>query len=234
MPATEEIKVRILAAQDALAVFLMFVLVKGHWPSSKGTKLGADIPAFLANTIGMDYAPFDLANRVASFPLVKLDPSFLKAIPYEKFGTAFVTRFFMGGAGYRLLAAFMKYPALAKSSAHNDILGWIYERLTEEVSWKILPLTRPKGLVALGSLNTALISLMYEVYTDQQRAELVKKGPCLRCQILERRLINRTKTGRESDPEKSVNGMSIWPRIMAGNWKSEPIFDANVTRMESK
>jgi len=53
--------------------------------------------------------------------------------------------------------------------SHGNILAWIYERLTEPMSWKILPLTRPKELIAPSSLYTALISLMYEVYTDQQR-----------------------------------------------------------------
>ena len=95
-PSPEDRTVRILAAQSSLGVFLMFVMVKGHWPSSRTIRLGADIPAFLANTMWMNYSPADLADRVASFSLAKLDPCFLKTLPFQNFGSAFVTRFFMG------------------------------------------------------------------------------------------------------------------------------------------
>ena len=98
--------------------------------------MGADIPAFLANTMGMNYAPADLAIRVASFLLVKLDPTFIKSIPYERFATAFITRFFMGVAGYKLLAAFMKYKAIAKTESHDNILK--RKREEERVARKIL------------------------------------------------------------------------------------------------
>jgi len=197
-------------------VLLIFVLVKGHWTSSKTTRMGADIPAFLANTTGMDYTPADLVSRVTSFPLVKLDPTFIKSIPYERFGNAFIKRFFMGAAGYRLLAASIKYQAIAKNESHDNILAWIYERLTEPVSLKILPLTRPKKLIELGSLNTALISLMYEVYTDQQRSELVKTGALTMI------------------PDKPPNGINLWTIIIKGDWESEPIFEAKIQRMEGK
>ena len=123
----------------------------------------------------------------------------------------------MGVAGYRLPAAFTKYKAIASNDTHNNALDWIFDRLTEEVSWKKLPLTRPKELIALGSLNTAMISLMYEVYTDQQRADLVRLGAL------------------STIPDKPPNGMSIWERILTGNWESDPIFkEAGIKRMKGK
>ena len=115
-----------------------------------------------------------------------------------------------------LPAAFTKFKALAKNDQHNEALDWIYDRLTEQVSWKMLPLTRSKELIAMGSLNTAMVSLMYEVYTDQQRAELVKVSAL------------------SMMPDKPQNGMAIWDRVLKGDWRSDPIFKAQIKRMEDK
>lgn len=150
----------------ALMQLVIFVLIKGHYPSSHGTAVGKDIPAFLSTVCSMTYSPADLASKVASFNLNKLPGDWVRGIPFESMGEEFLNRFSLVVAGYRLLSAFRVIKPKAKTAAHKEALDWIFTRLMEPSSWKLLPITRPSLLRHLGSLNTALTALMIEVYVQ--------------------------------------------------------------------
>jgi len=61
-------------------------------------------------------------------------------------------------------------------------------------------------LKRLGSLNTALTSLMWEVYTKNEIQKLKDEGviPVV--------------------PVKRPGGMAIWGNILTGDWSLDPIF----------
>jgi hypothetical protein len=97
----------------------------------------------------MTYSPAELASRVASFNLNKLPGDWVRGIPFEDMGEEFLNRFSLGVAGYRLLAAFRVIKPKARTPEQTAALDWIFTRLMEPSSWKLLPITRPP-LLKLG------------------------------------------------------------------------------------
>lgn len=180
----------------ALMQLVIFVLIKGHYPSSTGTTIGKDIPAFFHTVCSMNYSPAELASRVASFNLNKLPGDWVRGIPFANMGEEFLNRFSLGVAGYRLLAAFRVIKPKARTPEQVAALNWIFTRLMEPSSWKLLPITRPPLLKRLGSLNTALTSLMLEVYTREEIQKLKDEGVIAVV------------------PAKKAGGMAIWSSIL--------------------
>jgi len=193
-------------AKMALMQLVIFVLIKGHYPSSTGTTIGKDIPAFLHTVCSMNYSPAELASRVASFNLNKLPGDWVRGIPFAAMGEEFLNRFSLGVAGYRLLAAFRVIKPKARTNEQIAALDWIFSRLMEPSSWKLLPITRPPVLKRLGSLNTALTSLMLEVYTREEVQRLKDEGVIAIVSV------------------KKAGGMALWSSILKGDWKLDPIF----------
>lgn len=189
----------------ALMQLVIFILIKCLYPSSSGTAIGKDIPAFLSIVCSMTYSPADFDFKVASLNLNKLPGEWIRGIPFESMGEEFLNRFSLGVAGYRLLAAFRVIKPKAKTPEYKIALDWIFARLMEPSSWKLLPITRPPLLRRLGSLNTALISLKLEVYNKDDIQKLKDEGVIA---VI---------------PAKKAGGMSLWNCILTGDWSLDPI-----------
>ena len=132
---------------------MVYILINGQWPTAPGNNPGTDIPAFLHRVLNMTCSPADLTRRVASFPISKLPIEWVMEIPFDRMGTQFRSRFGLGVAGYRQLTVFLSVKPVAKSQLEYRALYWVFTRFRQPVSWEILPLTRPRHLANLGSLN---------------------------------------------------------------------------------
>ena len=60
---------------------VIFVLIKGHYPSSLGKAIGKDIPAFMYTVCSMTCSPSELTSARASFNFNKLPATWIRGIP---------------------------------------------------------------------------------------------------------------------------------------------------------
>lgn len=160
---------------SALFVQYFFILTRGSPSESTSTNVGTDIPNFLRNILGLNEAPETYARRLASFHLNKIDPSWVKYVPFGDLGREAVNRLGLGVAGYRSLSPFkLLTPKADMDPTLQPALDFARSMATAAYSWDIHPSTRnPNIMTTYGPLNKNLGNLALECFTTEQLTALV-------------------------------------------------------------
>lgn len=165
----------ILQSKKCLLWMAMFLMLRGSYPSSASSVSGADIPAFLIQTAGMNVSPKEVSDQLASFNLVNIPTGWIKFIDWSTLAPEIRQRFALGLAGYRLMGPFKVYPCRQDASPEvKNAYNWVREIATKPFDYKILSATRDPMLIArLGSWNKALGNLILLCFTNEQVNEMV-------------------------------------------------------------
>lgn len=163
------IKQSIAEVKTKLLWMALFIMIRGNYPSSGSSVVGADVPAFLATTCGMKISPKALAESLASFELEKLSLEWIRAINWSGMHQSIQQRLALGLAGYRLLGPFkiLKLKA-GVSDEVKRAYQFVQSIANQKPDYSILSATRSPNLVAkLGSFNNALSDLMFHCFTTE-------------------------------------------------------------------
>jgi len=160
---------------EALYFQYFFIVTRGTYSESPNKAVGPDVPNFLANVMGYKKTPEQYARILATFSLIKIDPSWARAQPLKELGRETIFRFALGVAGYRLFRPFSIYPCRDDSSVEVKRAFKIAHKMaTHTASWQIQSMTRdPRVLETYGNLNKNLAGLMTECFTPEQIEEMV-------------------------------------------------------------
>lgn len=153
----------------------IFLMLRGSYPSSAGTTVGSDIPAFLVNTAGMKESPAATAAGLASFDLSCIPTGWIRYIPWNLFAPEIKQRLALGLAGYRSLGPF-KIESCRPDAPQEvkDAYDWVKAIASQPPDYQILSATRSAKLISqLGSWNKALANLSLLCFTDAQLNEMV-------------------------------------------------------------
>jgi len=163
--------------QHYLLLLYLFIMFRGHYPTSTNNVVGTDVPAFLKNMVGFAGSPSDISRSLASFEIQKVPIKWVKYIDTTKFDPAIQQRMALGTPGYRTMQPFVHYPC--KSDAPDDAKAaylWIRTIALQPPDWAIFPPTRSPALISrLKSLNNALGNLTLLCFTDQQINEMISR-----------------------------------------------------------
>jgi len=153
----------------------LFLMLRGSYPSDADNNVGTNVPAFLRNICGMDISPRALADSLASFPLVNINPGWIKHIDWRGFAPEIRQRLGLGLAGYRQLGPFTCYPV--KAGATEEVkaaVAWIVNVAQRPADYAMLSCTRSPAIVnRFKSLNKSLGNLILLSFTEDQITEMV-------------------------------------------------------------
>lgn len=146
---------------EALFVQYFFILIRGSYSEAGGTTVGADIPNFLANVMGLSLSPYTYARRLAGFNLIKVDPRWVRHINLGALGQAAQNRLGLGVAGYRLLNPFRFLTPRAGLPANiMAAVGVAQSFYNAGYNWDFHPATRSGNVLATyGPINANLANL---------------------------------------------------------------------------
>jgi hypothetical protein len=187
--------------QRNLLMLYLFIMFRGHYPTSITNNVGTDVPAFLKNMAGFTGSPIEISRFLASFEIQKVPIKWVKFIDTTKFDPAIQQRMALGTPGYRTMQPFIHYPC--KPDAPDDAkaaYAWIRTIALQPPDWAIFPPTRSPALISrLKSLNNALGNLTLLCFEDSQINEMVSRDVKI--------LFKRPTRDPKSDSWKS------WPTI---------------------
>lgn len=165
----------VAAAKESVAYVALYVMLRGNYPTSSTANPGSDVPAFLINIMKFDKAPIHYAEKAASFVLKKIDPAWIKHIPWNEAGVEVKNRLALGLPGYRLFQPFQHFmPRKPISAEALCALNWVREFNRYPMDWGMFPLTRSHTVIQkLGSVNGLLAHLITEVFDQEQINEML-------------------------------------------------------------
>lgn len=152
----------------------IYLMLRGGYPESTGSRPGADIPAFLVNICGMKESPATCAAGLASFDLKSINPEWIREIQWRTFAAPIKQRLALGLAGYRSMAPFKLYECKDNASPEaKAAYEWVRKIAMAGPDYSILSCTRSATLISkLGSWNKALGNLTLECFSKEQIEEM--------------------------------------------------------------
>lgn len=174
-PKKDEIPSRHEIGRSVFYVYFL-LLTQARYPVGTQSTEKPRVPNFLRVIMGMEEDQSVYVDRLCSFELSKLDPSWAKVVNFSKFGQESLSRFGICVAGYRLFGPFKLYepkegiPESLKIAVESAQIV-----ANSPPTWDIHPLNRPPAvLTKRGDLNKNLSNLVLDVSTDEQIDEMVK------------------------------------------------------------
>jgi len=177
--------------------YFFYILTRARPPTADEMDINQPIPNFLKNVLGFSETPGSVAEYLASFPLSRINPAWVKHINLQGLSMEALNRFGLGVAGYRMAAPFKLYSPFYetiegkaffeknKGAIETGEIEWgaKYEEAIEvakaiamqPADWDVHPSTRaPDLLTKYGNLNKNLGNLILKVFSDEQIDEMVK------------------------------------------------------------
>jgi len=163
------------ALARALFYVFFFLLTQARYPGQGGEAQQSQVPAFLKTIMGMKEPQKYYVDLLASFAMEKFDPSWIRHVKFANFSRESLTRFGLGVAGYRMLAAFKHYnPRPDCDQAVKDAVAWCVAVARAPACWEIHPITRePALLTKYGNLNKNCTNLLLQAYDEATLQKLV-------------------------------------------------------------
>lgn len=165
------------AQEVASALFYQyfFIITRGSTSSDTQATIGSSVPKFLNAVMGLTQAPDYYSDQLASFDLKKIDPSWVKSMPFTGLGKEAVMRFGLGVAGYRAFAPF-KLLKKHDNLAGQDLIAYNVAKSMADApfNWSIHPATRDANILSLyGPLNKNLANLSLSCFDNADLQALV-------------------------------------------------------------
>lgn len=164
-----------LAAQTSrrLAWMAMYMMLRGSYPHVDSAVQGTDVPKFLLDIFDIGMTPKELADELASFPLNKINPMWIKMIDWSAAGPEFGQRLGLAVAGYRILGMFRLYePKRSASAVERAAYVWIQQLAAQPPDYSIMSITRSPTLISrLGPWNKNLYSAVNSIFSDEDIAD---------------------------------------------------------------
>ncbi|KAI6248217.1 hypothetical protein HI914_03085 [Erysiphe necator] len=170
-------------------VVYFYIVIRAHPPSDNGAYQNQPIPKFITTVMNCRESIFEIANYLASFDLIKLNPIWVKHIPTKHISQEAMNRLGLGVAGYRLVSIFnIVEPDLynSKSDAKNEYkqtqkpryldtaIAVIKSFKTAGYCWEFHPATRNPTIISkYGNINKNASNLMLESYTTETLKKLL-------------------------------------------------------------
>jgi hypothetical protein len=153
---------------DALFFQWFMIITRGAPSRDNNNTVGSSVPRILSGVMGLNEAPLTYAGRLASFDLGKLNPGWVRHVPFTNIGREVISRYSLGVAGYRVLSALKNLPAPDRTPvAPNLLLAYNVARsmATSAASWEIHSATRSANFTTLyGPINANVGNLLLELY----------------------------------------------------------------------
>jgi len=174
---TASLMPELTAQQISSALFFQYfmLLTRGSTSESGSATVGADVPKFLHTVLALNEKPEVYARRLATFNLEKIDPGWVKAMPFANISREAISRFGLGVAGYRIMAPFrLLRPKATLDPALNSAFAFAVSLATSDASWAVHPATRdPNILTRYGPINANMGNLALEAFEMAEIDELV-------------------------------------------------------------
>lgn len=156
-----------------LSWMAMFMMLRGGYPSSEANVVGANVPKFLMDIFPANLSPKGVADSLASFPLNKIKPDWIKTIDWTQAGAEFGQRLGLAVAGYRILGMFKIYePRSDADGVERAAHHWIRNLAKQPVDYDIMSITRSPALIAkLGPWNKNLYSAVWHIFSEHDIQE---------------------------------------------------------------
>lgn len=158
-----------------LSWMAMYMMLRGGYPSTDANVVGVNVPKFLMDIFGAGLSPKGVADELASFPLNKIKPDWIKTMDWSRAGVEFGQRLGLAVAGYRILGMFKIYRHKSDADATEvAAYNWIRELAQQPADYDIMSITRSPALISrLGPWNKNLYSAVYHIFSDQDIQEAV-------------------------------------------------------------
>jgi len=165
------------ANEICIALFYQyfFIMTRGAMSGASTNVVGRDVPKFLYTVMGFTEVPNYYIARLMTFAPEKLDPRWVRHVPFNGLAQEYISRAGLGVAGYRMIAPFKHYRPMPGIAA-NLLQAYEVARsmATQPASWDIHSATRsPAFLNTYGPINKNAGNLMLAVFTPAQIAEMV-------------------------------------------------------------
>lgn len=160
-----------------LSWMAMFMMLRGSYPSTEANAVGTNVPKFLKDIFSAELSPKGVADSLASFPLNKIKPDWIKTIDWSKAGPEFGQRLGLAVAGYRILGMFKIYDHKVNAdSTEKAAHRWIKALAQHPVDYDIMSITRSPTLIAkLGPWNKNLYSAVFHIFSSQDIQEAIDR-----------------------------------------------------------
>jgi len=160
---------------SALFYCFFFLLTQARYPSQGNKDQLTNVPAFLANILGLNKGQKYYSDIMCGFDIVKFDPKWVRYYPLQHLSQEALSRFGLGVAGYRLSAPFKLYaPDKDGHDKRANAIKFAETLAKSPPSWDIHPVTRkPDVLSKYGNLNNNLGNLILDVYKEETIDEMV-------------------------------------------------------------
>lgn len=159
-----------------MAWMALHLMIRGNYPEVDTQEPGKDVPQFLLETFGVQETPRAVSRGLASFPLSKIDPGWIKVIDWGTAGPEIRQRLGLSLAGYRLLGMFKNYrPKSDADRIEKDVFKYVREIAHMPLDYSILSATRQPSLVAkFGPWNKNLTNAILSIFSQADIADAVK------------------------------------------------------------
>ncbi|KAI6249191.1 hypothetical protein HI914_02550 [Erysiphe necator] len=164
-------------------VVYFYIVIRAHPPSDNGAYQNQPMPKFITTVMNCRESIFEIANYLASFDLIKLNPVWVRYIPTTHISQEAMNRLGLGVAGYRLVSVFNivepdlytsktdeknEYKQAQKPKYLDTAIAVIRSFELAGYCWDFHPATRNPTIISkYGNINKNASNLMLEAYTTE-------------------------------------------------------------------
>lgn len=164
----------LMEVAQCLFVLFFYLMTRGNVPETSNNSVGTDIPAFIANYLGLKSAPIIYMQKLASFSLTKIHHTWIKHVDLTVLSPQALSRLSLGVAGYRWLTIFgFLDPELPLSADEQRAWNAIKDFISRGLFWDIQSVTRsPLVTMKFHSLNNVAVYLLTKGLSDATLSNL--------------------------------------------------------------